>query len=640
MSGAPDIPDRGEGGGLKAYRRRYVWIVAVGAAAFAVLLGRLWYLQVLEGAYYYEASKENIVRRVELDPPRGRIFDRNGIGLAKNRPAYDVVLVPRVSRRHDVERELDLLKRHLQLSEERVDELAEEVQDRARDIVVERDVTRAEVAALETDKMRLPGVEVQVDIRRTYPLHESMAHVIGYMGKIGESELERLGPAGYSAGDYVGRKGLEEAFEPVLRGSPGSKRVVVDAQGIPQEESPLLGGSDRRIPPVSGRDLELTLDAELQLIAEESLDGFPSGAVVAVDPTDGSVRALYSKPSFDPNAWSGRLSEHEKMERDNDPFKPMIDKTLRPYFPGSVYKIVGAKAGMVEGVVDPSEEVDCPGYYVFGGRRFRCWKWGGHGDVDMLEALMQSCDVYFYQLAEELGMDRIAEHAYTFGFGEHTGVPHNNESRGRVPTRKWHEENSPNGYQHGFALNAVLGQGNTMATPMQVAMAYAAVANGGKLYYPRVVDAIQTREGRTLFRAEPKVRKRLDVSEEQLDVIRTGLKWAVERESGTAYRAKLEEMKIAGKTGTAQVHSIGRVRVPNREKAYPLRDHAWFAGWAPADDPELVVVVFLEHAGHGGEQAAPAATEIIDRYFGRETNRSVKRKLGRDVGPGEDDERE
>jgi penicillin-binding protein 2 len=633
MPETPDMPDRAESGGLARYEGRYRWLSLAGLVLLGMVLARLWYLQLLRGEEFYRASEQNIVQTRELEAPRGRIFDRNGVAFAQNRASYEVVISPHILGNHDVEATLERLARHLNLTDDRVDDLRGQVDSEQQDITVRSDATRSQIARLETDKMRLPGVDVEVDAKRHYPLHSVAAHTIGFMGEIGPSELENLRKYGYGPGDYLGRMGLEEAFESVLRGSPGVERKVVNARGIPQGEAEtrLLLGDNRRVEPVPGRDLHLTLDAELQLIVDEAMEPHPSGAVVAVDPRDGSVRALYSKPSFNPNSWSGQLSQLEKMRNNNDPFKPMLDKTVRPYFPGSIYKIAGAYAGLDQGVVEAGEELNCPGYYKFGGRRFRCWKWGGHDDVDMREAIQQSCDVYFYKLADRLGMDRISEYAFRFGFGEKTGIPHNSESAGRVPTKEWHRENSPNGYQHGFALNTVLGQGNTMVTPLQAAMAYAAIANGGDLYYPRIVDQIRSGEGERLFEFAPEVRKGVGLSDKQLEVIRDGLRRVMAEEGGTGYDERLEDIEVSGKTGTAQVHKIGRVRVPNREKAYRLRDHAWFASYAPSDDPEIVVVVFLEHAGHGGEEAAPVATEIIEKYFNREERDSLTRKLGRQV---------
>ena len=636
MAETPDIPDRSEGGGLSRYEGRYRWFIAIFLIAFAGLIARLWYLQVAKGDEFYRASTENIVREIELDPPRGRIFDRNGVALASNRTSYDVVISPHILREHDVDRALGLLERYLNLTDDRLESLRAEIENENKEITVRNDVTRQQVASLETDKMRLPGVDIRVESKRYYPLNSVLAHAIGFMGEIGRDELDILEKYGYRRGDFIGRMGLERAFESILRGSPGLKREVVNARGIPQGETEtrLLLGNYRRLDPIPGRDLVLTIDAELQLIIAEAMESYPSGAVVAVDPRDGSVLGLYSKPSFNPNSWSGRLSELEKMRNDNDPFKPMLDKTVQAYFPGSIFKIVGSFASLDQKIVEADDEKSCPGFYTFGGRKFRCWKWGGHGDVDLREAIQHSCDVYFYKMADKLGIDRIAEYAFKFGFGEKTGIPHNNESRGRVPTKEWHRKHSPNGYQHGFALNTILGQGDTLVTPLQAALAYAAVANGGTVYYPRIVSEIRNGDGKALFEFPPRVRKRMGIDESQLEVIRDGLWRAVNMEGGTAYRSKLDDIEISGKTGTAQVHSIGRVRIPNRDKLFQLRDHAWFASYAPSDSPEIAVVVFLEHAGHGGREAAPVAAEIIEKYFSRDDRSSLARKVDQDVGSG------
>jgi len=629
MAETPDMPDRADSGGLARYEGRYRWLAMAGLLVVAVIVGRLWYLQLVQGDQYYRASEENIIKTEEIDPPRGRMVDRNGVALARNRSSFEIVITPHILREHDVDRTLRRLERYLNLTDERVDALREKIADRNRELTVHSEATRKQVARLETDKMRLPGVDIRVDSKRYYPLNSVTAHAIGFMGEVGGDELDRLRHLGYRPGDYIGRMGLEEAFEPILHGSPGLRRQVVDARGIPQGgvESRLLLGDRRRIEPIPGRDLHLTLDAELQLMVAEAMKSYPSGAVVALDPRDGSVRALYSKPSFNPNSWSGQLSQLEKMRTDNDPFKPMLDKTVSAYFPGSIFKIAGAYAGLNTGMFDTKEEVHCPGYYEFGGRKFRCWKWGGHGDVNMREAIQHSCDVYFYKLAERLGIDRIAEHAFKFGFGEATGIPHNDESRGRVPTKEWHRTNSPNGYQHGFALNTVLGQGDTLVTPLQTALAYGAVANGGDVYYPRIVDEVRTGTGETVFEVPSRVRKTVGLEEDQLAAIRDGLWRVVNTDGGTASGAELDEIEVAGKTGTAQVHSIGRVRIKNRNKMFQLRDHAWFASYAPADAPEIVVVVFLEHAGHGGKHAAPVATDIIKGYFNRDQRESLARKV-------------
>ncbi len=618
MSSSSHIPNRGRSGGIDYYNGRYVWLAIGFTVAFLCLIARLWDLQVLHGDEYYRASTENIIRDIDLPAPRGRILDRHGKVLAENRPSFDVYVVPHIFRSHDTKQTLGLLKRYLHLSDAEVEHIRHRAKSNVGQVLVRTDATRAEVAALETDKIRMPGVEVRPTSHRNYPLNHVGAHAIGFLGEVTSKELNRLGPYGYQAGDYIGRMGLEREYEEVLRGSPGVDRQVVDARGIPQDEAQtrFLIGDYQKIKPVPGRDLVTTLDADLMETIDQAMRDYPSGGVVALDPRDGSVLALVSKPSINPNSWTGRLSALEKMRIDNDPFKPMIDKTVNAYFPGSVYKVVGAAAALEEGLMTPEDTVTCNGGYNFGGRRFRCWKyWGGHGPLNVSEALQHSCDVYFYHVADELGIDTLAKYAYRYGFGERTGIGINNESAGRVPTKEWYRKRGPNGYQYGFALNTVIGQGDTLVTPLQLALAYGSIANGGKLFYPKLVDQIRSASGQTLFEYPSKVRRHLGFSKETIETIREGLWKVVNEDGGTAYTHRLDNIEVSGKTGTAQVHSIGAVHVANRNQKYMLRDHAWFASYAPSKHPEIVVVVFLQHGGHGGSNAGPVAMKTIKKYF-------------------------
>lgn len=621
------------GGEKRLYGKRHRWFILATAIAFVMLLGRLWYIQVVQGDEYWRASTENIIRNVDKKPPRGRIFDRNGLVLAENRPSYDVYLVPHIYKRSGDEQTIELLQRYLDLSEEERQKVESGAKGNASRVLVRSDVSRAEVALLESDRLRLPGVEVDAASHRHYPFHHVGAHTVGFVGEVRGTELEELKPYGYGPGDYLGRMGVEQAFEPVLRGSPGIERQVVDARGIPQGETEtrFLIGEYQKVSAVPGRDVHLTVDAELMLIIDRAFRNYPAGAAVAVDPRDGSVLAAYSKPAFNPNSWSGRLSSQEKLRTDNDFFKPLLDKSVSAFFPGSTFKIVGSLAALETGVMEVDDEVKCPGYYRFGGRRFRCWKYGGHGKVDVQEALQQSCDVYYYKVADEIGIDPLAERAHRFGFGEPTGYPLNNESAGRVPTKEWHRKNSPEGYQRGFDLNTVLGQGDTLATPLQTAMAYATVANGEAIYYPLILERVTNRDGETLFEFEPRIRKRFEADPEHLHAIRHGLWMAANEDNGTSYSHRFDGVEIAGKTGTAQVHKIGKVRRANRDKAIQLRDHAWYAAYAPADDPEIVLVVLLQHGGHGGSDAAPVAMEIFETYFNRDAGETIERKVGEDA---------
>ncbi|MFU8802924.1 MAG: penicillin-binding protein 2 [Bradymonadaceae bacterium] len=624
------IPKRGRRGELSRYDGRYKWLILICIFAFTILAGRLWQLQIVHGETYYRASTENIIREVEIKGERGRIFDRNGHILADNRPSFDVYMAPHIFGRHFNDETVELLKEYLNLSADEIIRIERQAKTNLGEVVIRRDISRAQVGRIEEDKLRLPGIDVRVNAHRFYPLQSVSAHAIGYVAEVGSEELRSLSQFGYRQGDYVGRMGLERSFEEVLHGSPGVERRVVDARGNPQGEAQtrFLIGEYQQVRAIPGRDIVSTLDADLALIIDEAARNYAAGAIVALDPRDGSVLALYSKPAFNPNAWSGRLSSAEKMRSDNDPFRPMVDKTVSGYFPGSVYKIVGTLAALAEGAVSPTDTVNCPGFYTFGGRRFRCWRRGGHGRVNAYEAMQVSCDVYYYKVAETLGMDRLAEYAYGFGFGERAGLPINNEYAGRIPTREWHRKNSSEGYQRGFDLNTILGQGDTLTSPLQLALAYAAIANGGDIYYPRLVKEMQNARGDTLFEFEPRVRKRLEMAPEHLEVLRKSLWMVVQKEGGTGYRSRIPHIEVAGKTGTAQVARIGAVRLAQQDMALMRRDHAWFAAYAPYDNPEIVIVVFLEHGGHGGAEAAPVAMRIIEEYFDEERTSSMNIRVG------------
>ena len=621
---------RGNRRDIREYDRRFALFLLVSTLIFGALGLQLWKLQIVDGEKYYRASTENIVRHVEVKAPRGEILDRHGVALVRNRPAYDVYVEPTIFLSHADDEVYRRLQEYLHLSDRQLEQVQSQLSPGGAEVAVRRNVARPDVARLEEDLMRLPGVEVRTNLERYYPLHHVGAHALGYVGEVSSQQLGGLRPLGYRRGDRIGQMGLEKAYEGVLHGSPGLQRRVVDALGNPrgEAETQFLIGEYQHVQPVPGRDLVTTLDADLMVMIDEAIEDYAAGAAVAVDPNDGSVLAMYSKPHFNPNAWSGRLTAMEKMRSDNNPFRPMIDKTINGYFPGSVYKIVGSVAGLSEGMNQPHDQSFCRGHFNFGGHRFRCWRDHGHGRVDAYTAMAQSCDVYFYEIGDELGMETLADYAHRFGFGELTGIDLPQERPGRVPSRAWHEENSPEGYQRGFDINTVIGQGDTLVTPLQMAMAYAAIANGGELYYPRLVAEIRSRRGQTLFEFEPTLRKRLEIDEEHLQVLRESLRQVVHGPRGTARGSALEHAEVAGKTGTAQVAQIGVVRIPHAQRELHLRNHAWFVAYAPYDDPEIAIAVFLEHGGGGGGDAAPVAMEILDRYLTREEPRALATRAG------------
>ncbi len=604
---------------VSEYRARFRWIMIVCTLGFLVLLSRFWWLQCVRGDHYLQLSRDNFIREYTIPADRGLIKDSKARTVAANRPSYSASITPYFVKRSATT--LDLLQDYLEMDEpqrarvERKMDLATGLK-RFQQIVLRRDISRDQLALLETHKLDLPGVHISASSRRYYPFRGTGAHLIGYLNEITGDELRKRVGRGYRPGDYVGRKGIERQYEQLLRGKDGKERVVVNAKGIQRAhaETKDFLGEATRTEPIPGRSVILTVDMKLERIIEQALGPFDSGAVVATDPRNGQVLAMVSKPSFDPNVWTGRLTPEVKESIDSNPFKPMIDKSIWSYFPGSTYKVVTALAALQEGLVTPETEVECRGYYSFGRRLFRCWNRGGHGDVNLKRALAESCDVYFYRVGEQLGMENLARYARELGFGSKTGL-FTNESPGLVPTKEWHERNSREGFQHGFTLSTAVGQGDTRTTPLQLSMAYAAIANGGNLYYPQVVQRIESATGQTLIEYPPRIRHRLPFRQEYLSLVMDGLRAAVEEEGGTSYHARLEDIPVAGKTGTAQVRGLGPRPEGNQETLRQHSDHAWFTAVSPVEEPLIAITIFLEHAGSGGKHAAPVAMKIIERYY-------------------------
>ncbi|MBN1945431.1 MAG: penicillin-binding protein 2 [Bradymonadales bacterium] len=599
---------------LREYDTRLRVLVILFFIPLLILLGRLAYLQIIQGQYYRQASIQNTVRRHTIPAYRGTIFDARGRVIAENRPSYDVYLSPDLFSQ-DPEA-LSLLQSRLALSEQAMQRIEQATTSGQRaELRVRRDITRDQVAELEADRLNLPGLRIQPTPHRHYPYHDLAVHILGYMGEVPSHQLQDLSRYGYREGDYIGFLGIEEAFEPILRGHDGIERYVVDVHGQVQthEFAQTLLSGFQHVEPTPGRNVVLTIDMELQQILADAMRNYPTGAIVAVDPRDGSVLAMLSKPGYNPNAWTGRLSEEEFERYRNDENTPLFDRAIHAYFPGSTFKIVTAIAALEEGLIGPNDTLRCDGHYTYGNHRFGCSRQHGHGEIHLAEALQQSCNVFFYKLGERLGMERLAEYAVALGFGERPGSGLPNEAPGLVPTREWLEQNSPEGFQYGQVLNVSVGQGDTRVSPLQLTMAYAAIANGGTLFYPRLIDRITNAEGDILFQYPTRSRRELPFQQEYLGEIVVGLTAAVNAVGGTAYESRLDYLIVAGKTGTAQGTQVDHTadeEIPTRE-----RTSAWFAGFAPAQDPQIVVVVFLEHGGSGGRDATPVGVEIIDRYF-------------------------
>ena len=465
-----------------------------------------------------------------------------------------------------------------------------------------------EVATLKAHSHRLPGVRVRTALRRHYTYPFLAAHTLGYMNRVTADEY-RANTGVYGLSDLVGRQGLEFALEPRLRGTAGYMHFLRDSGNASDGESAEVAYGA----PQHGENLRLTLHVPLQRAVEKAFRYFESGAAVAIHPKTGAIMAIYSKPGFDSNVWTGRLSKEEWERTRENPYSPMIHKARTAYHPGSVYKIVTAAAGLDLGLVTEESSMYCQGHYDFAKRRFHCHNRSGHGTVTLKDALKHSCDVYFYKLGEMIGIDRMAEYGYRFGFGAPTGIEIKDQ-KGIVPTKEYHATETKVGWQPGFTLSTAIGQGALTATPLQIARAFAAVINGGNILKLHVVGEVTDYNDQVVERHGTQVSSVLNLSEEHLGVIREGLLAVVNEPDGTAADSRLEEIVVAGKTGTAE-SAEWRAGASPKLAAWLREDHAWFAAYAPADDPEIVVVVFVEHGGSGSKRAAPIAVNIIRSWM-------------------------
>lgn len=595
--------------------RPFFWVQVSVVGVFVLLLGRLWQLQVLSGEHYFRKSTDNVVKEVDLPPDRGQILDRHRRILADNRPWYDVYVVPNLAS----EAVLRKIAHYLKLTAEAAIALREDIaavpkSQRFSPLLIFEDVGADAMALIESQNFELPGVSISAVAHRSYPNGKVAAHLIGYLNEIGGAELAVRRAQGYRAGDAVGRSGLERQWESYLRGKAGVERVLVDARGrrkeLAAEDLDAMVSGPHRTDAEPGRTLITTIDLDLQRATEKALARHRSAAAAVVDVESGAILAMASVPEPDPNSLTGRLSHEEMDGLNHDPGRPLIDKTLREnYFPGSTFKIVTALAALEDHLIDPKEAVHCNGEVLIGRRWFHCVE--PHGVVDLHAALVQSCNVYFFELADRIGLDRIAAVASDLGFGVTTGVGINSEVPGFIPTMDYYKR--VGGFQKGLVLNTAIGQGSVKVTVLQLAMAYAAVANGGRLFVPQLVSQVETADGHLIQHFEPQLRRQLRASSDQLARLRSALSDAVNTEKGTSWAARVPGLSVAGKTGTAQV---GNRRV-HEEEGSQFADHAWFASFAPTAKPEIAVVVLVEHGGFGAKAAAPTAMEIYRAYFSR-----------------------
>ena len=613
---------RGDGGG------RILWMAGFAALAFLVLLSRLYHLQILRGEEYKGRADENFVKELRVPADRGLVLDRGRKVLVDSRPSYDVVLIPWFCGKgcDDVVARLAPLLSLTFEEEQRVRDHLATARGlvRFRPFTVKVDISRDELDVVEANRIELSGaVDVLPTPHRSYRHGVWASHLLGYMNEVGadeivklNAELEKLGgdQQPYQPRDFVGRRGLEKRFEHDLRGLDGIQRVVVDARGNAKRDSDLIPEAQRYEPSSPGNNLILSLDWRLQEFAEKT---FPAtaGAVLAMDAKTGFLLALVDRPAIDPNKMAGRITRAELAAIRTDPLQPELFRAIQQhYHPGSTFKVVTAIAALEEGVLRPGGTVYCPGRYTLGGHSWRCDKETGHGQVDLEHALGASCDVFFYALGDRMGTDRIAKWGALLGLGKPTGLDLQGEIPGVMPDEAWHDARQPGGHQHGMSLNIAIGQGDVNVTPLQQLVLYGAIATG-KVWKPQVVLRIEDPRGDVLKEFAPEIRGRLPIKQETRDAVMKGLLAAVNEPFGTARGVKLKDTVMAGKTGTAQVVKLGAKRLKASQVAYVERDHAWFAAFAPADDPEIVVVVLNEHSGFGASNAAPTAAALVRKWL-------------------------
>ncbi|MBI5674535.1 MAG: penicillin-binding protein 2 [Nitrospirae bacterium] len=573
--------------------RRIVISIYIVIAIFCAFLVRLWDLQVIKGEKYRKLAESNRLRVVETPAPRGIIYDRNNLPLVRNIQSFDISF-DRENLPKDHE-SLASLGRLIGLEPEDVmARIKKGGKGSLEPVRLKQNATFKDVAMAEARRIDFPGLQVDVTVSRDYIYGQLAGHVIGYLGRLTLAQASSPEYDDVPREAFVGQWGTEKNYDTLLRGTAAKKIIEVDAVGRVIKD---MGIND----PVKGRDIRLTIDKNVQQEAEKNLLG-STGAVVVLNANTGEVLALASAPAFDPNLFAKGINYRDWQALLNDPQKPLLNRAIQSqYPPGSTFKIVSAIAALEEGVITDSTSFNCSGSINFG-RRFRCWKDGGHGGgVDLYRGLVGSCDVYFYEIGKRISIDKLARYAFDFGLGEPTGIELEGERSGTVPTTEWKLKTKKEKWYRGETLNAVIGQGYVTATPIQMARLVTAAVNGGKLYRPHILKD---------FFFENNTEKRLNLSAENIYLLKRALAGVVTE--GTGGRARSKLVSIGGKTGTSQVIAMPEKRSANPEE---YRDHAWFVAFAPVDNPEIAVAVFVEHGGHGGSAAAPIAKNVIEKYF-------------------------
>jgi penicillin-binding protein 2 len=582
------------------WEKRLFWAKFLIIFSFVILWLKFFYLQVIKYSYYLKKAKERSVVSYIIRAPRGEIVTSDGVVVATNRAVFQLYLDPELIK----DKEDEILYKLSKILGEEFGGLKERYYLAKKTslgrVLIKRNLSWDEVAKIMVRRYYLPGVKVEVESERFYPYGEIYFHLLGYISKITLEEYKNLKEEGYYMEDYIGKMGIERAFEKILKGKNGVIEIERDAYGR-------LGKVINRIAPIPGEDLIITVNHSLQVKAYELLKE-KKGAIVALSPQDGSILAMVSTPSIDPQKFIDGFTEEEWERINSSPDKPFLNRALQAYPPGSTYKIITAIAALKAGIINSvNNSVFCPGYFRLGSRIFRCWEAKGHGTVNFIKGIAYSCDVFFYTLASKLDIDYLAEVSKEMGLGKTTGLGWNEEKEGFIPNRAWKEKTFKEPWYQGETVVMGIGQGYLLVTPLQMARVYMAIANGGYLYKPYVVKKIKSLNGNTI-EIVPQIEKKLSLDPQHLEWIREGLSEVVK--IGTGRAAFVPGVDVAGKTGTAQVVSLALKKIKS------LEHHAWFISYAGLSSPQIVSAILVEHGGHGGSAAAPLARELYKTYFG------------------------
>jgi penicillin-binding protein 2 len=607
---------------VKQHKHRIDALGQIFILCFLIIIARLWYLQIYQGEKFYKFSMENSLRKEVIKSPRGLIFSRNNQLLIHNIPRFDAILVPQYLK--NSEETLKRLSKILSMNIKDIKGILKKnsLQARYRPITIKKNISQKEVAVLETEYLKVPGVRVTTFISREYRDGNVGAHLFGYISEINQKQLPRYRKRdkfNYKLGDFIGQSGIEEKFDLQLRGDDGFEFVEVDARGRRRKslgkDGIFSGITSREAKP--GHNIRLTIDRDMQLTAYKALEG-KVGSVVAVDVNSGEILAMVSRPSFNPTNFSKGLTPEYWSSLINDKRNPLLDRTIQEHYqPGSTFKAISLIAALEKGYIGAEDVLQCAGSFRIGRRVMNDWKRSGHGPTNAYKALRRSVDVYFYQLAMKIDIDEVAEYARMLGFGEKTGIPLSREISGLIPTKEWKMKINGQPWQTGETASCLIGQSYILTTPLQLAMAYATIANRGTLYRPYLVKEVFSNNGVVLEAPKPEVVSNVDISDKTWDAVQRGLYEVSNHPRGTAFWKRGRGLQMSGKTGTSQVRSMSKKELFSKcsDMVYEDRHHGIFVGYAPFDSPQVAVAAVVEHGCGGSSAAAPIVRDVITTYM-------------------------